>query len=432
MSGSTLVIGGGLSGLVQAYELAKNGVDVQVLERGSEPGGAVRTIEQGGYLLELGPNTVRPSVKLLALCRELGIEKEILLSDPSLPRFVDRGGKLRKIPFPALGPLAALRVAGELFTPKGEWSEEESAFDWVSRRFGPKMAEHVFEPFVSGIFAGDARRLSMAAAFPKFAGGERDYGGVIRWTWKTRKTRPKSGVAGLLSFRKGLSTLPRALAASLGSRFRPNVPVRSVARSGSGWTAETSEGRLSAERLVLATSAPEAARLCETFGPDAAAALREIPSPPLCVAHCSWHTSAFPRVPRGFGHLCTPSERRRILGAVWSSAIFAGRAPAGRVLMTFFLGGRRTPEWGAVEASQIPNLIAAETRDSLGVRELPELVHREVYRESIPQYEGGHLGRIARLAAAESANPGLRFLGNYRGGISVGDVVDNAAIISPQ
>lgn len=100
--------------------------------------------------------------------------------------------------------------------------------------------------------------------------------------------------------------------------------------------------------------------------------------------------------------------------------------------MTFFLGGRRSPEWGDVEASQIPNLIAAEVRDPLGVSDLPDLVHRQVYRNSIPQYEAGHLGRIARLEAAESAHPGLKFLGNYRGGISVGDVVDNAAIISPE
>lgn len=428
---TTLVIGGGLSGLVHAHELAKTGEDVLVLERGTEPGGAVRTIEQDGFLLELGPNTVRPSARLLALCRELGIENEILLSDPALPRFVDRGGRLRRLPFPAIGPLAALRAAGELFVPKGPWREDESAFDWVSRRFGPKMAEHAFEPFVSGIFAGDARLLSMVAAFPKLSAGERDWGSVIRWSWRTRKTRPKTGVRGLLSFRRGLATLPRALAASLGERFRAGIAVDSVGRAASGWVAETPAGKFSAERLVLATSSIEAARLCEPFAPEAAEGLRGIVSPQLCVAHCSWHASSFRRVPRGFGHLCTPSERRRILGAVWSSSVFSGRAPAGRVLMTFFLGGRRSPEWSDVEASQIPNLIAAEVRDPLGVSDLPELVHRQVYRNSIPQYEAGHLGRVARLEAAESAHPGLKFLGNYRGGVSVGDVVDNAAIISP-
>jgi protoporphyrinogen/coproporphyrinogen III oxidase len=427
---STLVIGGGLSGLVHAHELSKRGEDVRVLERSGLPGGAVRTIEKDGYLLELGPNTVRPSPKLLELCRELGIEKEILLSDPRLPRFVDRGGRLRRLPFPALGPFAAMRAGAELFVPRAPWREDESAFDWVSRRFGPKMAEQVFEPFVSGIFAGDARRLSMAAAFPKFSAGERDYGGVIQWALQTRGSRPKTGVRGLLSFRRGLSTFPRALAASLGERFRPGVAVDSIAPSAAGWAAETSAGKFSADRLVLATSAVEAARLCESFAPEAAAALEEIPSPPLCVAHCSWHASAFRRRPRGFGHLCTPFERRRILGAVWSSSIFPDRAPAGRVLMTIFLGGRRSPEWADIEASQLPNLIAAETCEPLGVKELPELVHREVYSRSIPQYEVGHLGRVAKLEAAERAHSGLRFLGNYRGGISVGDVVDNAAIIS--
>ena len=91
---STLVVGGGLSGLVHAYELSKMGEEVRVLEKGNLPGGAVRTIEKDGYLLELGPNTVRPSAKLLELCRELAIDQEVLLSDPKLPRFVDRGGRL--------------------------------------------------------------------------------------------------------------------------------------------------------------------------------------------------------------------------------------------------------------------------------------------------------------------------------------------------
>ncbi len=407
-----------------------------MLEKGSLPGGAVRTIEKDGYLLELGPNTVRPTARLLALCRELGLEKEMLFSDPRLPRFVDRGGRLRKIPFFALGPLPALRAAAELFVASGAGDDDESAFDWVSRRFGVDAAERALEPFVSGVFAGDARRLSMKAAFPRLWAAERTHGGVIRWAVRSRirtgKDGPKPGVRGLLSFRRGLSTLPLALAASLGERFRPGVTVEKIGRSAAGWLAETPSGSVSAERLVIATPAGEAARLCGGVAPDAAAALREIPSPPLCVAHCSWHASAFRRTPRGFGYLCTPSERRRILGAVWSSAIFPGRAPGGRVLMTIFLGGRRSPEWADVEVSQLPNLIAAEMRAPLGATELPELVHREVYAHSIPQYEAGHLARIERIASAEASLPGLRLLGNYRGGISVGDVLDNAAIFSHQ
>ncbi len=212
---STLIIGGGLSGLVHAHELAKTGEEVLVLEKGDSPGGAVRTIERNGYLLELGPNTVRPTETIFRLCRELGIEEEILLSDPKLPRFVERGGRLLRLPFPALGPASLLRVGAEVLVPRGVWDEDEPAFDWVSRRFGRKMAEHVFEPFVSGIFAGDARRLSMAAAFPKFSRGERDYGGVIRWTFRTRKSRPKPAAR-----RPGAAERPRH-APAMARKARP-------------------------------------------------------------------------------------------------------------------------------------------------------------------------------------------------------------------
>jgi oxygen-dependent protoporphyrinogen oxidase len=221
MSGArTIVVGGGLSGLVRARSLAEAGEDVLLLEKGAEPGGVVRTVEQDGFLLELGPNTVRPTAALIALARALDIAGEMVFADPKLPRFVEIGGRLRKIPFPALSPAAMLRAAAEPFLPRRTGTGEESAYDFVARRFGTGIAKYALEPFVSGIYAGDARLLSAEAAFPKIVAAEREHGSVVRGLIASRKkTKPAEPLPkGLLSFRRGLAVLPRALAATASGR----------------------------------------------------------------------------------------------------------------------------------------------------------------------------------------------------------------------
>ncbi|HET7451737.1 MAG TPA: protoporphyrinogen oxidase [Thermoanaerobaculia bacterium] len=428
----TVVVGGGLSGLVHAHALVRSGEDVVVLESGAVPGGVVRSLEQDGYLLELGPNTVRPTPALLALARELGIADEMRFSDPRLPRFVEIRGVLRKIPFGVLSPFALLRAAAEPLVRRGREIPDESAHDFMARRFGGAIAEKLLGPFVSGIYAGDARRLTAAEAFPKLVEMERAYGSVIGGFIRSRKKAPKVAEPkpkGLLSFRSGLGTFPRALAAALGSRFRPNAAVDRIERAGEGWRVTAADGDLSARAVVVASSASAAARIVSAAAPEAARALAAIPSPAVCVAHCAWPSDAFARPLRGFGHLLAPRAGEPVLGAVWSSALFAGRAPEGRVLLTFFLGGRRNPDAARLDDAAILAAVDADARRALGAKVSPELLRATRYGAAIPQYEAGHGARIEALAAAEAALPGLRFLGNYRGGISVGDVVENAIIL---
>jgi oxygen-dependent protoporphyrinogen oxidase len=430
MSGArTIVVGGGLSGLVRARSLAAGGGDVLLLERGPEPGGVVRTVEQEGFRLELGPNTVRPTAALVALASELGIAGEMVFADPRLPRFIEIGGRLRKIPYPALSPATLTRAAAEPFLPRRRDPGEESAYDFVARRFGAGVARHALEPFVSGIYAGDARLLSAAAAFPKLVAAEREHGSVVLGLLAPRKKDDSAAPLpkGLLSFRRGLAELPRALAAGLGARFRAGVDVERIERSGAGWRVFAGGETLPADAVVLAGSAGSAARIVAKAAPDASRALAEMAAPPLCVAHGAWPADAFARPVSGFGHLLVPVPGESVLGAVWSSALFPDRAPEGWTLITYFLGGRRNPDAAGRDDAAIAAAVDADARRALGARTPPRLVRTTRYAAAIPQYEAGHFARLEALAAAERDLPGLTFLGNYRGGISVGDVVDNAA-----
>jgi oxygen-dependent protoporphyrinogen oxidase len=123
-----------------------------------------------------------------------------------------------------------------------------------------------------------------------------------------------------------------------------------------------------------------------------------------------------------------PQEGRRILGAVWNSGLFGGRAPAGHELVTVVLGGARDPRAQELSDEEVTRVAASDTMSALETSARPELVSITRYSRAIPQYVAGHEARIEALARAEARWPGLTFLGNYRGGIAVGDVVKNASL----
>jgi oxygen-dependent protoporphyrinogen oxidase len=237
----------------------------------------------------------------------------------------------------------------------------------------------------------------------------------------------RKGVAsarrGLLSFRAGLESLPRRLAKDLGARARLGAAVDSLHRAGNGWKLSVAGESVEVERVCIATPAGEAARLVESFAPEAAAALAAIPYTPLVVVHLSAPAGAGRA---GFGHLVVPQPGCRILGAIWSSGLFASRAPAGRALFTVFLGGARDPAALSLAGGDVVEIASRDLSAALVTREKFDPVRITRYPRAIPQYDLDHRSRLEALSRAEARLPGLSFLGSYRGGIAVGDVVRSA------
>jgi oxygen-dependent protoporphyrinogen oxidase len=233
----------------------------------------------------------------------------------------------------------------------------------------------------------------------------------------------------LLSFPDGLEELPRALASSLSERLRVACPVRRIVRMTGGFRIEAGAETIDSRGVVVAAAAPEAAYLVGELAPAAAAALATIPYAPVAVLHLAWPRDSARLDLSGFGHLVAPARDRRILGAVWASSLFPGRAPEGQALFAVFLGGARDREAAALPEREMVAIARRDLEEELGVRGEPHVVSVTRWERAIPQYVAGHFERIAALERAERENPGLEFLGSYRGGIPVGDVVRNAATV---
>ena len=436
----TVVIGAGISGLAAAHGLARRSRNCAILDAGVEAGGVIGSRRRDGFLYEIGPNSTLDTTPLInALLQDLGIAKERTdASAVAATRYIVRGGKLVALPggpgafftTPAFTLKAKLRLFGEPFIARTPAGVDESIAAFVRRRLGTEFLDYAIDPFVAGIYAGDPERISVGAAFPKLLALEQAHGSLIRGQIVGARARKKSkevakNVAGSFSFRGGMQTLTDALAKSL-PPIEYGTVVQRIARDGDGtFTVEGTRGdmpvALRARSVVLAAPAYAAAAMIEGMAPDAAAALAGIEYAPIAIVASAYRRSDVTHSLQGFGFLVPKRERRSILGCLFSSSMFDGRAPEGSVLLTTFAGGRRNAEVAAASDADIAASVRAELASCLGARGAP--LWQEVVRwpQAIPQYDIGHLTRLRRIDVAEAAVPGLYFCANYRGGVAVGD-----------
>lgn len=439
-----MVIGAGISGLTAAYKLVQRGVEVEVIEATLRAGGVIGTERRDGLLYERGPNSILDIGSFIdELLGELGILNErVDVSATAANRFIVRGGRLITLPStpfaflmtPLFSPASKLRLLREPFVARAPADAEESVADFVRRRLGREFLDYAVEPFVAGVYAGDPSQLSVAAAFPRLHRLESRYGSLIKGQILGARERGKTGgkarhVAPSFSFRDGLQTLTDALARGV-RKLTTGIRAVEIRREADGAIAVTVErgGELAEKRakaVVLSVPADCAAALLQGVAPDAARALDEIPYAPLVSVVHGYRRDDVMHPLDGFGALAPRVEKRRILGTLFSSSLFEGRAPDGTVLFTTFVGGQREPELVLRPEEELADIVHQELAEFMGARGAP--VFRAVTRwpRAIPQYTLGHLERIRRVEQAQQALPGLYLCASYRGGVSVADCIES-------
>jgi oxygen-dependent protoporphyrinogen oxidase len=448
-SGDVVIVGAGISGLTVAYFLRRAGVGVTVLEPGDAPGGTMQTVLDGGWMVETGPNSALETTPLFGeMFDGLGIAAERLYADAAADRrYILRDSHLHPLP---MSPGAFLTsslwsTAGKLRLMKepfvGRANEEETVAQFVRRRLGEEFLEYAINPFVAGVFAGDPGALSVRAAFPKLYALEERYGGLIRGMVRGAGERRKRAEkakdrARMFSFRNGMQTFPIALGRSLGEDLRLNCTVTSVERKNPpggtpGFVVRYCRGdhnaAVEAPAVVLAVPAYIAGNFVRPYSESVAAALERIVYPPVAEVFLGFPASRMGRPLDGFGYLIPEKEKRNILGTIWSSALFPGRAPAGHVALTTFVGGARQPSLAGLDDSSLTGTVVSELRSLMGVRGDPVYAKIIRWEKAIPQYALGHLALMEEVGGLERRVPGLYMCGNYRGGISVGDCLMTGA-----
>lgn len=430
-----IVVGAGISGLACTLRLKELGVTVRVLEAAATAGGLIATEENKGFLFESGPQSFQLTSDLRELIRLAGCESELLEANTQLPRYILRGGKLRPAPMspPAiltsslLGVRSKMRVLSEPFRRSQPVAQDESFADFVRRRFGTEILEHLAGPFVSGVFAGDPEKLSLRSAFPSLAVWEKEYGSVIRGAMKSRgqgeRVRPTSA-----SFRGGMATLLNSAARKIENALATNVAVSSVQKSAAkGWTLRYSGSMqpetFVADAVVLATPAYVAAKLLTPVAERIASTLSGIPYAPIAVVNQGYRHEDIGHALNGFGFLVPRTEKLRTLGVIWNSSLFPGRCPDGTVEMTSFLGGATDPSILEMDDIQIGNQIHKEIAGVLRISAPPIAQRVWRHQHALPQYNLGHMQKVSVIREDLRNLAGLFIVGNYLDGPSIGSCV---------
>lgn len=421
MAHGAVVVGAGAAGLSAALALREHGLEPLLIEAEERPGGKLGTESHRGFLMERAALAILDrSGEFAELFSALGISPQSATPAASL-RFLERNGTVYPLP---RGPTEALRtrllsareklaLLGEPF--RGPAPEGSSVAEFFAHRLGAG-GRFIGDAIQTGIHAGDPDRLEVRTALPTLhalaaAGGGSLIRGAFVQRGRGKKPRPR-----LTSFARGMQELVDALARRTTPALKTRlVAVRAAAprfrlRLESGGVATEIE----TERLVLAVPAPRAADAVGALAPELAARLRQLRAAPVSLVHLAVAPEDVAPLHRGFG-LLRPG--RPVLGALFPAALWSGRAPEGRVLLSALVGGARHPAAAAGTDEDLVQLV----RDELHLPRVPELLHIVRWGEAIPQYEPGHAARIAEIERLTAAHPGLRLTGAWYRGVGVLD-----------
>jgi oxygen-dependent protoporphyrinogen oxidase len=436
-----VVVGGGISGLLCAERLHRAGARVLLLEKSNRWGGVIETQRQDGFLFELGPQSFLLNDALLDAVASLGLLDSLQRANPRAPRFIYSGGRLQSAPMAPpqilstslIGARTKLRILTEPLRRSSPPDGDESVAAFVRRKFGADLLENLVGPFVSGIHAGDPERLSLRSAFPFLHEWERDFGSVLKGAMKSRPAPGKPRPV-LSSLAAGVAALPLALADALGDAAQKGVEVAGItrARANGSTTFEisvSSGGRTStlhAQALVLATPADAAGSMLSSLSPLLAELLPRIEYASVAVVGLGYRREQIAHALDGFGFLVPRREKLGILGTVWCSSLFPGRAPEGMANLTSFLGGATQPEAASLPEEELVERTHEEVAQVLGIRGAPVTRILRRWSRALPQYNIGHAQLLAAVEAELARFSGLFLAGNFLRGPSIGSCAEQA------
>ena len=430
------ILGAGLTGLTAAHRLTQRGHRVRLFEQSGRVGGAIRTENTGGWLVEAGPNTMLTGEPALtALLAEIGLADRCLSASPvAKHRYIVRRGR------PVAAPLtlsdflqsrlfstnAKVRALVELVSGRRVRPADLSLESFVRGHFGQEFVDYALNPFVAGVYAGNPQKLSARYAFPKLWELEKTHGSLLRGQAATAKARQTRGEPRpeIISFAQGLQTLPLAIAARLqpgaltvNARLEGLVP-------GTEWSVIWHDGRAAHtetfDAVIAALPAPALATLrIGSLAERPLAALDAIEHPPVASLFLGFRREQVAHPLDGFGLLVPAVEQRSILGVLFSSSLFPGRAPDGHVALTVMVGGTRQPEMASLSPDRLLARIRTDLTELLGITGEPVFQRHTVWPRAIPQYNLGYEQYLGVMAACERANPGLLIGGQARDGIAL-------------
>jgi oxygen-dependent protoporphyrinogen oxidase len=441
---SAVVAGAGIAGLAAGLELQQDSPEVLVVDPSDRPGGVMRTDHVSGFVIERGPNTTQVKAPMLEFLERMGANEQLVAArSAGRRRYIYRDGQLVRVPdspvafarSPLLTARGKLRLLLEPFVRRRDSDDldGESVSEFIGRRLGPEVASGLVGPFLTGVYAGDERELGVEAVFPALVEHERTAGsvaiGMVGSALKGAFGRASKGLRGSHSAPNGMGPFARTLAERLREAPALESSVTGLRRDGDAWIVFISgpggAQRLRARQVVIACPAMQAAQILSGVDGELAAALEQIEYAPIVGVPLAVTPGTVRQRIDGFGFLVPHQKEVSLLGCLYMSQLFAGRAPEGSELFQCILGGTHWREVIEQPDDVILRKLHEDLDQILGLADEPETLAVTRVRYAIPQPGRNHRRLIGEIRARVARLPGLELAGAYLDGISVSDALNS-------
>jgi protoporphyrinogen/coproporphyrinogen III oxidase len=477
-----VVIGGGIAGLAAAFFLAGEPVRVTVLEGSPRLGGKLSASDLAGVSMDEGAEALlarRPEGT--GLIEATGLAADLVPAGVTSSAIYTRGA-MRILPrrqfmgvpadideLASTGVVSAEGVArARAETAAPFEGADASVTDYIGARLGAEVVDRLVDPLLGGVYAGRSEDLSFQATLAPLAAATRTHATLTEAAAAllppAPTTAPTSGPASsptsgptqaptapfadnskkqapiFVTLTTGLGALPEAVAKASGADIRVNAMVRELTRTASGWRLTIGSAAdpeyLDADAVILAAPAGPAARLLKGPAAEAAAELERIPYASMAIITLAFPAADFPAQQRS-GYLVPAVDGRAVKAATFSTIKWPHLAKAADPRNPVHIVRCSVGRSGDVAVLQrddadLAALAAAELADSIGVT-APPVAHRVTrWGGGLPQYNVGHLDRVARIRAAVAARPGIAVAGAAYDGVGIPACVGTARTAADQ
>ena len=430
----TIVLGAGISGLTLGYYLHKKSSDFLVFESNGSIGGNISTTISNGFICENGPNTVlMNNMGTKKLISDLQLENDVIYPNTnSNKRFLIRNGKLIEIPQTLnqffrsnfLSCRAKIRIIFEVF--KKKTNSNTSVYEFFRRRFGKEFHDRIIEPFLTGIYAGNTRNMSIKHVLKKIWEMEQNHGSIILGfiKKKSRNEIPKS-----FNFKKGLRRLSDSIFQVIEKKIILNSKITSISKIGNSYEIIINNKiKYRCDKLVSTISAYALSDII--YDNKLSQALKKISYCPIHVLHLGLEKEKIQEDISGFGVLTKPADKRNFLGIIFNSQIFPHVAPIGKDLVTVMIGGARQEELLSLDKEFLLDKVIKDVRELISYNGKIIMKHDFLWKRAIPQYQLNHEGIVSKIEDFQNKNKNFHITGNYYNGISVSDCIEKAYALS--
>ena len=470
---TAVVVGGGISGLIAARDLARSGLSVTLFEAGPELGGCVGTHQVAGLTLDSGAESFATRSRAVPdLIGELGLESAVVqpnrsgawlqLAGNDVAAAAQRMPQSGLLGIPAdprapeivqaIGRTGSARAALDKVLPVGSLVRRETASlgEVVRARMGDAVLRRLVAPVVGGVYSSDPDALDVDSVAPGLRAALAKHGSLAAAVASLRAAAPAGSAVGGLA--GGMGTLTRALEKdllALGARLYPAVPVKSVERSGSGWLVSTSartvssggasfaEETVPADVLVIATEGPAAVDLLAGSVPELVA-VRPGAGPGVALVTLVVDQPDLDAHPRGTGVLVAADvdavDAKALTHATAKWQWLADSTGPGTHVLRLSYGRALSAEDSAAAPRTNPvdrednDLFAQALEDASVLLQVPlgvdDVVGWDVIRwvGALPSAAVGHRDRVAAVRSAIDAEPGLEVVGAWLAGTGLAAV----------